>query len=207
MQHLVTDAFTTSFSNEVKEKSMMEDAAANLDYPGDLCCRLYEGGNWRGSTRTFCLDNPNESQGWDMRDYGFNDKAGSWYCGKSVAYDFCDDPATSSCLYGNGESGAGTWKSYRIGHNDELTYLHMVPYDVSKLGAVTLYEHPDCTGTQGRYYAPETGDHPNEYDNDEMKMRNLCNDCVTSVLVPYGYSVELFAGGSFQSPSYRVDGK
>ena len=88
-----------------------------------------------------------------MRDYGFNDQATGFYCGKNVAYDFCDDPAAKSCAYGNGVSGAGTWASYRIGHNDEMTYLHMSPYDVAELGAVTLFEHPDCSGTMGRYYA------------------------------------------------------
>ena len=127
--------------------------AASLDYPGDLCCRFYRDANYGSSYQDFCLPDSDTNGVWDMRDYDFGDQAGSFYCGKNVAYDFCDDPADKTCKYGNGGSGAGTWASYRIGHDDEMTYLHMTPYDVTVLGAVTLFEHPNCTGTMGRYYA------------------------------------------------------
>ena len=49
-----------------------------------------------------------------MRDYNFNDKVSSWYCGKSVKYDFCRNAPGSSCDGGNGDSGAGAAKSAYI---------------------------------------------------------------------------------------------
>ena len=181
-----------SFKNEVADRLSEESTPEYLEYPGDLCCRLWRDKSFGGNYLTFCLPDANTSQGWDMRDYGFDDQAGSRYCGKNVAYEFCDDPVDSTCAYSKGLSGAGTWAASDIGHNDNLTYLHMEPYDVSELGAVTLFEHPNCTGTSGRYYASTEDGAPATYTEDEMKHNNICNDCVTTLLVPYGYSVTLY---------------
>lgn len=39
-----------------------------------------------------------------------------------------------------------------------------------------------------------------------MKVRNISNDRVSSVMVPYGYSVEFFANDAFVAPSMIVNG-
>ena len=49
-----------------------------------------------------------------MRDYNFNDKVSSWYCGKHVKYDFCRNAPGSNCDGGNGDRGAGAAKSAYI---------------------------------------------------------------------------------------------
>ena len=53
------------------------------------------------------------AQGWDLWSKSFDDDVTTgWYCGKNVAYEFCDDPQDRSCTYGNVASGAGTSASY-----------------------------------------------------------------------------------------------
>ena len=62
-----------------------------------------------------------------MRDYDFNDKVTSWYCGKNVAYDFCDD--STNCEFFLGNRGAGNVKSPYIKRNDAISVVYLSEYD------------------------------------------------------------------------------
>ena len=39
-----------------------------------------------------------------------------------------------------------------------------------------------------------------------MLERNICNDCVSSVLVPYGYGVTLYDGAAFNGEKIALQG-
>ena len=88
------------------------------EYPGDNCCDLYDAHEWQKSARVvkICRDlsSNEEKQAFDMRNYNFDDKVSSWYCGKYVEYDFCRNAPGSSCDGGNGDRGAGAAKSAYI---------------------------------------------------------------------------------------------
>ena len=88
-----------------------------------------------------------------MRSYDFNDTVSSHMCGHSVAYDFCNDPKGSDCLYDHGNHGAGATRSPFVGHDDRLTFVRMWPYDAAMQGAVTFFEDGDCKGKSGTAWA------------------------------------------------------
>lgn len=79
----------------------------------------------------------------------------SWYCGKDVSYNFCDDPIEDPCHWEKGNYGAGTGHDSAMGNGDEMNVLMMRPYNAAELGAVTIYEDGDCMGRTGRLFASE----------------------------------------------------
>jgi len=80
--------------------------AAVDTYPGDLCCRLYEHANYSGVTEDVCYDY--ETYGVDgQQSVGLSymaNKTTSWWCGKNVAYDFCDNGDTDCYASGAGNA-------------------------------------------------------------------------------------------------------
>ena len=80
--------------------SVLVSATLAVDtYPGDLCCRLYEHPNYAGNTEDICYDY--ETYGTDGQQSvelssSMINKTSSWWCGKNVAYDFCNN-GTEGC--------------------------------------------------------------------------------------------------------------
>ena len=142
----------------------------------------------------------------DMNDHGINDKISSWYCGKNLAYDFCNDN-NNSCGGGQGLSGAGTAYSRQIGFNNRLTILNLYPYDVSKRGAVMVFSDQGCQEDVSRFYSDDSGHERKDYTNSEMYNNHLRNDKASSVMVPYGYSVDLYDNYGFSGVPLTLKGK
>jgi len=65
----------------------------------------------------------------DLHDYDFDNKASSGYCGKNVAYDFCENGPDKKrdCIWGN--RGAGNARSACIEFNDGVTSIYLSEYD------------------------------------------------------------------------------
>ena len=60
-------------------------------YPGDLCCSLFDD-KWLNHSRvTVCLDEATGFGEFNLAELDFDDKAESWWCGKSVLFQFCKD--------------------------------------------------------------------------------------------------------------------
>lgn len=78
-----------------------------------------------------------------MSSAGFNDRMNSWWCGKNVSYDFCDN-SSGGCKRGDGYSGAGNARSIDIGNKNEMSRLVMRYYDPAERGAVTIFRYGDC---------------------------------------------------------------
>ena len=58
-------------------------------YPGDLCCSLFDG-KWLNNARvTVCLDEDTGFGEFNLADLDFDNKAESWWCGQSVLFQFC----------------------------------------------------------------------------------------------------------------------
>lgn len=88
----------------------------------------------------------------------------SWACGKNVAYDFCANDISKDCEGDNGNSGAGAARNFHYKKNDRTSVIILYDYDQNKRGAITMFDDPDCSGKSGRFYAPESGSAPAEYD-------------------------------------------
>ena len=194
---LVTDAtFDTSASEP------------NLSYPGDTCCQLWKDGNYTGDSKKFCYTRTDGlDQFFDMHDYDFNDTVDSWYCGKNIAYDFCDDNVSEDCSHGNGESGAGTSRNPETGHGDDLTGLILGPYDSAKRGAIVVFRDSNCTDTTGRFFAHENPNMMAEFTKADIEFHNTENDDIDAVMVPYGYAVDLFSDDNFSGDVKTIIGE
>ena len=72
-------------------------ALPTLSYPGDKCCRIFDDYNYGGSYKTFCLGSATSIEFDHLSDYGWNDRMSSWWCGKSVHYQFCNDVVPNDC--------------------------------------------------------------------------------------------------------------
>ena len=77
-------------------------------YPGDNCCTLYDFNNFRHGLKSFCLEDGEAEADFKLSIYGFANKLESFYCGKSVQYDFSWYHAKDYSYNGYGEMGAGT---------------------------------------------------------------------------------------------------
>lgn len=86
----------------------------------------------------------------DLSSSDMQDAMSSWWCGKSVSYDFCNNTA-SSCTQGNGMTGAGHARSPNAGHNDSVSRVNMRYYDASAQGAVTTFYDSECRSDAGRF--------------------------------------------------------
>ena len=145
-EHLTTTLFPTA--------SPVTDSTPNLAYPGDNCCVFFELKNYGVAHETVC----NYSSYWPLQHHfdAFNDKTSSFWCGKKLAYEFCENMFADSCTQGKGISGAGTVRSALVGHNNTVTTVNLHHYDVARQGAVVLFGDKDCKGMMARFYAPES---------------------------------------------------
>ena len=177
----------------------------SVAYPGDDCCTFWDLDGYRGSSITLCHNGSEVA--FNMENEGFADKEASWYCGKSVAYDICRDYMDDSCSEKHGQSGAGAGRNGDIGYHDSMTTLRLRPYDAVVQGAVTLFTYPDCHDVSGRLYADTDPTKSKEYTKDEMWDHNIPKDDVDSVLVPFGYKIELFDKDGFSGDNETIEGK
>ena len=128
---------------------------SNVTYPGDNCCTFYESRNYEGISFQMCL----------LTDSGLASGQGnvptsteiwvnSWWCGKNLTYDVCNEGAIDSdCSNGAGESGAGNAKVPFVESNAPMKWANLGLYDPSVRGAVNAFKHFNCSGVSGRFYA------------------------------------------------------
>ena len=127
-------------------------------------------------------------------------------CGHSVAYDLCNHSLGKDCEKNEGNHGAGATRSRKIGHNDEMGSVKMWPYDAAILGAVTFFEDQNCTGPLGIAWANEDPDSFAYYTKDDLWHNGVDHDVVTSLMVPFGYAVDMWDSASFSGDSFTVEG-
>ena len=88
-----------------------------------------------------------------------------------------------------------------------MTTLFLHPYDSIDQGAVTLFKGGSCHDNSGRFAAdPEVGKYVN-YDKSDMDHQGIGNDEVTSLYVPFGYSVDLFKDSGFSGDMLTITGE
>ena len=117
---------------------------SSTSYPGDSCCHLWDGDNYAASRWTYCLDDPTKAQSWDLNDDNRQNEVASIWCGKNIWYKFCES-YESNCYNQNVGRGAGNTKNPYFRPHEAATEIFMYPYDVSNVGAVTLYREPYCS--------------------------------------------------------------
>ena len=90
----------------------------------------------------------------DLSTLGWDNRVSSYYCGKNVWFDFCNDEIGSFCKNPqNFNSGAGHMRNYGIRFlNNHMSSAILGPYDPAEVGAVTLFEDIDCSGASARFY-------------------------------------------------------
>lgn len=137
----------------------------------------------------------------------YNDWMKSWICGAKVAYDFCDYESWRDCTNDHGNWGAGGAKSSSIEYERRMTSLKLYPYDATIRGAVTLFHNNDCTGHLGRFYAPTESGYKEKYTKTDMAAHNSYADNMNSILIPFGTSVDLWSGPSFNSKKITLSGQ
>ena len=87
-----------------------------------------------------------------------------------------------------------------------MSRLKLESFDNNAYGHVVLFEHPDCRGISSFFFAG-FGDSPATYNAEDIRSQSGVIDDFESVMVPVGYSVELFAGDGFTGTSETISGK
>jgi len=141
-----------------------------------------------------------------MGHYGFDNKAASFRCGANVFAYFCDNTAATinECLNLKGSTSAGRISSPFM-RSYIMSDLITVPYDEMEKPAITLFEHPNCMGTNAAFFAGA----PNQdalYTSKLMTDGNMYDNAISSIKVPFGASVTLYTEDSFIGFPFVVDG-
>ena len=159
-----------------------------------MCCRIYKDKNYSGDHADACYDYDTYGRyGLQAVNLGdFSNKASSWWCGKSVAYDFCLNGEEDCKL-----SGAGNGRSPAMGKGDRLDVVKMRYYDAAERGAVTVFVDGDCKGTHGRFEVPAAEAQTAWITYDAIWERVVRESQISSVLIPYGYSLKMWAKDGF----------
>jgi len=123
----------------------------------------------------------------------------SYYCGKNVWFDFCNDGEDDCYGAYRSNSGAGHQKNWAVRyHANAASTLIMGPYDPRQIGAVTLFEDGECTGGTGRFYwNPDSEWSSTYYNVEDMIYGGSRNNSMHSLMVPKGYTAYLYANDSF----------
>ena len=69
-----------------------------------------------------------------------------------------------------------------------------------------LFRDSDCEDDMGRFYAKENAYEKAEYTKDEMELNNFCNNCASSIMVPFGYTVDLYQSDAFSGDLKTIVG-
>ena len=79
-----------------------------------------------------------------MRDYGFEDEAGSYACGRFTRATFCTN-RNGYCDGTNSISTAGALRNPDMGYEDYIRHLEINRMDPTKEGYVVVFGRPNCT--------------------------------------------------------------
>ena len=130
----------------------------------------------------------------------------SYWCGQKVSYSFCKDYKNDDCSGKNAVSGAGNIKNYDMSDDFYLYSVTMRYYDAKERGAVTLFENKGCAGPSGAFFATQKPSEQALYNTNDLVKGHLADNTVSSVMVPYGYSVQLFENNGFHGESVIIEG-
>lgn len=81
------------------------------------------------------------------------------------------------------------------------------PYNADELGAVTVYEDPDCHGQTSRFYWNPSDPLGGQYNREDMSFGGYRSKTMNSITVPEGYYVELYEWEGFGGSSEVVRGE
>ena len=176
---------------DIEQQDMENLILGSVPTPQDDCCYLFNNKNYGGDRKWIChWGEPVERELYDPI-YNFNDVAESFVCGKNTKVTFCDNEFYR-CNHINSSSGRinnpdmGQWM------NNKLSTLKIEPYDVVHRPAANLYNYRDCAGEQAAFeYLGQEG--RTEYTSNDLKDAGLPGDSVSSVRVPRGYVLEVYA--------------
>jgi len=179
------------------------DKGYGFRYPSDDdCCVLFDGSDYEGETREYCLDGE-PTRSIDLTN-DFDNKMNGWVCGKSVWYEFCD--SWDECHYANGTCGAGAAYTPWVKWTNRLSRLNLYEYDaVNGHGAALLWTEYDCKGTSSPFFSGDPGQTAYYTDND-LWYYNYHHDWTSSVMVPVGYEITLWDWDSFEGDSVKYEG-
>ena len=127
-----------------------------------------------------------------MLDYpDWHDNIESWWCGKNLKYEFCDN-VDGDCGGYLGQSGAGNIKTGAMGHANMIDRVKLQYYDPLEIGAVTAFTNLDCQNWAGRLDATADPTQTAYYNLADIEARHLQNDQISSVVIPQGYTLKLY---------------
>ena len=65
-------------------------ASAQIDYPGDYCCELFDDWEYEGTSKLLCIDNDTGPEGkwFNLYHEDFNNITKSFWCGSKVIHEF-----------------------------------------------------------------------------------------------------------------------
>ena len=90
---------------------------------------------------------------------------------------------------------------------NEMSSAILGPYDPREVGAVTLFEDADCSGASARFYwDPESLENGTFYNQEDLKYAGMRDNTLSSVMVPKGYTVELYRHAGFYGESNVIEG-
>ena len=173
----------------------------SIQYPGDDCCWVYEWSRLKGTKQLLCHDGSATTI--ELAD--LDNKISSYYCGKSIWYNFCKDSG-GECSGSRISSGAGHTKNHMLadGFGDSISSVKIGPYDANVMGAVTMFHNWDCHESSARvYWNPEDPD-GGQYILDDLKLMGFENDTISSIQVPRGYTALLYNDNGFVAEVGRI---
>ena len=92
-------------------------------------------------------------------------------------------------------------------YSNQTSTLVLGPYNPREIGAVTLFEDPNCSGMSGRFYwDPDSNASGTFYNEEDIIYGGLSNNTMDSMAVPAGYIVEVYDGHGFDGDMQRVVG-
>ena len=133
-----------------------------------------------------------------------NKRMSSYYCGKNVAYDFCNYDGEECWMTGAGYHRMNS--PYMDGSNDHTSYVILHPYDPAIKGAVTIFKHKDCTGHGSRFYWNPHDPGEGMYTDADLLEHALEGNSASSILVPYGYTAIWYDGWAWRDPTWTIYG-
>ena len=154
---------------------------------------------------TYCLQD-DAATNFDLTGTDFDNTMTSWWCGKNVAYRFCNGSLTDDCSGDEGQSGAGSGRNYSITNNDDVSSIYLWPYNPLMLGAVTLFRDASCSDASAVFFSAPTALQKKSYVLSDMEAQGFEDDAATSMMIPYGVSVDLYSGDGFSGDKYTVVG-
>ena len=83
------------------------------------------------------------------------------------------------------------------GMSNAIDKIKLQHYDPVDIGAVTIFGGCLCEGMSGRFDATADPKQTAWYNLDDMQYRHIQVDTVSSVMVPQGYTVELYTDDGF----------